>query len=231
MNRDSENCVLFFVKYPVAGQVKTRLAEQLGPDAAVDLYRSFVTDSLTALENLDAHLKIAIYPPDSESRFKQWLGEKYCYIPQIGSDLGQRMKNAFRRTFSEGFNKVVVIGSDSPDLPAEYLELAFGALDTNNVVIGPSSDGGYYLIGFTKDKFLPEVFNRIRWSTEKVFEQTTNTLKNYKLKLYLLPLWHDVDTSADLDELIERNRRTAFSQSKTFTSIIKTQGQTANKGK
>lgn len=231
MNGENENCILLFVKYPVAGQVKTRLAEQLNRDAVVDLYRSFVTDTLTTLENLNAHLEIVFDPPNIEGQFKQWLGEEYWYVPQIGLDLGQRMKNASLQAFNEGFNKVVIIGSDSPDLPAEYLELAFKAFKTNDVVLGPSSDGGYYLIGFVKDKFSPEVFDRICWSTENVFEQTINTLKHSKHKLYVLPLWHDIDTSADLNELIKRNRRTAFNQSETFTSIRRTQGQIAKEGK
>lgn len=231
MNGENENCILLFVKYPVAGQVKTRLAEHVGQNVATDLYKSFVADILTTLHTLSVNFKIVFCPPDAENQFQQWLGEKYSYAPQIGLDLGQRMKNAFLQAFNEGFNKVVIIGSDSPDLPAEYLELAFKAFKTNDVVLGPSSDGGYYLIGFVKDKFSPEVFERICWSTENVFEQTINTLKHSKHKLYVLPLWHDIDTSADLNELIKRNRRTAFNQSETFTSIGKTQGQIAKEGK
>lgn len=231
MNGENKNCILFFIKYPSAGEVKTRLAKHLVPDIAADLYKNFVEDVLATLQDLNISFKIFFAPSDAQEKFRKWLGKKYSYVLQIGQDLGQRMKNAFLHTFTEGFNSVVIIGSDSPDLPAEYLELAFHALDTNDVVIGPSSDGGYYLIGFVKDKFSPEVFDRICWSTENVFEQTINTLKHSKHKLYVLPLWHDIDTSADLNELIKRNRRTAFNQSETFTSIRKTQGQIAKEGK
>jgi len=221
MNRDSKNCVLFFVKYPVEGRVKTRLAEQIGQDTAADLYRNFVTDILATLKSLDANFKIVFDLGGSQDQFQQWLGKEYPYIPQVGQHLGQRMKNAFLQAFSEGFNSVVVIGSDSPDLPEEYLELAFGALDTNDVVIGPSSDGGYYLMGFTRNSFLPDAFERISWSSNKVLEQTVNILKQYRQSLYLLPQWHDVDTVTDLESFSQRNKNSAFSNSATMCYLIK----------
>jgi rSAM/selenodomain-associated transferase 1 len=220
MNRDSKNCVLFFVKYPALGKVKTRLAEQIGQDAAADLYRNFVTDILATLKSLDVNFKIVFALGNSQEQFQQWLGKEYSYIPQVGQDLGQRMKNAFLEAFNEGFKDVVVIGSDSPDLPRKYLELAFTALDTNDVVIGPSSDGGYYLIGFTREAFLPEAFERISWSSNKVFEQTVNILKRYSQSLYLLPQWYDVDTLADLESLLQRNEKSAFSKSVTMHCLL-----------
>ena len=147
MNGTSENCVLFFVKHP-AGRVKTRLAEHVGQDVATDLYKSFVADILTTLHALSVNFKIVFYPPDVEKKFQQWLGEEYSYSPQVGKELGQRMKKAFLQAFSDGFDKVVLIGSDIPDLPADYLELGFKTLETNDVVLGPSSDGEYlYLSG------------------------------------------------------------------------------------
>lgn len=221
MNRDSKNCILFFVKYPAPGKVKTRLAEQIGPDIAADLYRNFVADTLATLESLDVNFKIVFDPPDSKDQFQYWLGEKHCYTPQIGVDLGQRMKNAFPQTFDDGFDNVVVIGSDSPDLPAEYLDLAFGALETNDVTVGPSSDGGYYLIGFTKNSFLPEAFEQISWSSDKAFEQTIDILQKNKQKLFLLPQWHDVDTFTDLKSLLQRNGNSAFSKSATMCYLAK----------
>ena len=95
MNKNSKNCILFFVKYPAPGRVKSRLAEQIGADTATDLYRNFVTDILAALKDLDVNLKIFFDPPDSLDQFGQWLGRGYPYIPQAGKDLGQKMKNAF----------------------------------------------------------------------------------------------------------------------------------------
>ena len=216
MNRDSKNCVLFFVKHPVPGRVKTRLAEQIGHDIAAGLYRNFVADILTTLKSLDVELRIVFDPPDSKEQFQQWLGKECSYIPQVGLDLGQRMKNAFLQAFSEGFNSVVVIGSDCPDLPVEYPALAFGALDTNDVVIGPSSDGGYYLIGFTREAFGAEAFEQISWSSDKVLEQTVNILKQHSQSLYLLGQWHDVDTLSDLRSFLQRNENSVFSKSSTM---------------
>ena len=221
MNRESKNCVLLFVKYPANGRVKTRLADQIGQDTATGLYRNFVTDILATLKSLDVNFKIVFDPPDSKEQFQQWLGKEYSYIPQAGQDLGQRMKNAFLQTFSGGFNSVIVIGSDSPDLPAEHLELALKALDTNDTVIGPSTDGGYYLMGFNKDTFLPDVFNGISWSSDRVFSRTINTLKQYRQNMYLLPQWHDVDTLADLKSFSHRNKNSAFSKSATMCYLIK----------
>ncbi len=219
MNRDSRNCVLFFVKYPIAGRVKTRLAEQIGQDVAAGLYRNFVTDILATLKSLDVNFKIVFDPPDRRDQFQQWLSKKYSYVPQAGHDLGQKMKNAFLQAFNEGFNSVIVIGSDSPDLPKEYLEFAFHALDTKNVVIGPSSDGGYYLIGFDKEAFLPYVFENISWSSDKVLEQTIDILQQHMQRLYLLPQWYDVDTPADLKALAQRNKNMGFQKSSTLTYL------------
>ena len=216
---------MFFVKYPIPDKVKTRLAKQIGADASAGLYRNFVTDILATLQRLNVNFKIIFDPPDRKDQFQQWLGKDCSYLPQAGLDLGQRMKNAFLQAFSEGFGHVVVIGSDSPDLPIEYLGLAFHALDMNDVVIGPSSDGGYYLIGFTREAFLAEAFEQISWSSNKVFDQTINILKRYRQNLYLLPQWYDVDTLVDMDELIERNRNTAFNQSESFALVHKIKNQ------
>jgi rSAM/selenodomain-associated transferase 1 len=216
MNEASEKCILLFVKHPASGKVMTRLAEHVGQDIATDLYKSFVADILTTLHALSVNFKIVFFPPDAENQFQQWLGEGYSYSPQIGKNLGQRMKNAFLQAFSDGFRKVVLIGSDLPDLPAEYLELGFKALETNDVVLGPSSDGGYYLIGFAKEAFLPDVFEGITWSSADVFEQTLNILKKHEQRVYLLPQWHDVDTLTDLKSLVRRNRNTTFQKSATI---------------
>ena len=221
MNRDSKNCVLFFAKYPAAGRVKTRLAIQIGQDTAAGLYRNFVTDILVGLKKLDVDLRIVFDPPDSKDKFQKWLGKEYSYIPQSGQDLGWRMKNAFLRAFSEGFDRVVVIGSDSPDLPVEYIDLAFRVLHQNDVVIGPGSDGGYYLLGFARGSFLPEVFEEISWSSDKVFEQTVNILREHGQIIYLLPQWHDVDTPADLKSFLQRNENSSFSKSPTMCYLMK----------
>ena len=219
MSKQSRNCIVLFVKSPTKGQVKTRLAVEIGEDAAARLYRCFVEDVLSTVEKLEVDLRLYFYPPEARRLFLQWLGEQQSYIPQRGNDLGERLKNAFANTFGQGFSKVVAIGSDSPDLPVSFLRQAFEELDFNDAVVGPSSDGGYYLIGFSADSFTREVFDGIAWSTSAVFKQTQRRLKSHGLSVHTLPQWHDVDTRADLDGLIARNEDTRFASSRTLAFI------------
>jgi rSAM/selenodomain-associated transferase 1 len=214
-----KNCLLLFVKLPIKGQVKTRLAAQTGGDFEVELYKCFVEDIISLVNNLNVHLELCFFPPHTRLNFSEWLGEQYCYTPQVGDNLGERLKNAFDSAFKEHFSKVVVIGSDSPDLPAEFLQLAFKELESHDAVIGPGNDGGYYLIGFSRASFLPAAFDGIAWSTSAVCKKTVEILKRHKLKIYLLPEWYDVDTRSDLEKLIARNKDTAFVQSKTAAFI------------
>ena len=204
MNPDNNSCVILFVKYPTPGRVKTRLAKQLGQKRAAEIYENFVVDILAVLEKLNVNLKIFFSPADTQQRFQSWLGKEYSYTAQAGGDLGQKMKNAFQCVFADGFSRAVIIGSDSPDLPADFLDSSFTALDSHDAVIGPAADGGYYLIGFSGESFLPEAFDRICWSTDSVFWQTIDTLKKHRRKVHLLPQWYDVDTFEDLKSLQRR---------------------------
>lgn len=216
MSPYNNSCVLLFAKSPIKGQVKTRLAAQTGEDFAVELYKCFVEDLISLVESLDVQLKLCFYPPNTKLNFLEWLGEQHCYRPQIGNNLGERLKNAFNNAFKEGFSKVVVIGSDSPDLSVQFLIEGFDVLSSYDAVIGPASDGGYYLIGFSKDGFIPEVFDNISWSSDSVFEQSVSILKRHGRNVYLLGLWHDVDTVADLKSLLSRTRNTVFEKSRTY---------------
>jgi len=225
MDRQRDNCILLFVKSPTAGKVKTRLAAEIGDDAALGLYRCFVEDLLSMLDNLDVTLRLLVHPPEAMSRVRRWLGEQHSYSPQRGDDLGARLKIAFAGAFEEGFSKVAAIGSDSPDLPEDFLREAFDALESHDAVLGPTSDGGYYLIGFSQDSFVAEAFDNIAWSTSAVCDQTRERLRTKGLKVRLLPLWHDVDTRADLDDLVARTGNGPFSSSKTFDRIIRFESQ------
>ncbi|MCK5421851.1 MAG: TIGR04282 family arsenosugar biosynthesis glycosyltransferase [Deltaproteobacteria bacterium] len=224
MNASDEPCILFFVKYPQKGQVKKRLAVELGEDVAVELYRNFAQDSLSTLERCGVQIVVCFYPPDSEYKFVKWLGTYFRYLPQRGSNLGQRMKNSFIKAFHTRFNPVFLIGSDIPDLPASVIREAFLALNTDEVVIGPSFDGGYYLIGFKNDTFLPETFDEISWGTQTVFQETIAVLQSAGYKIHLLPRWGDVDTYANLKHLIDRNQNTKFRYSKTISYLSKMAG-------
>ncbi len=223
VNETERQSVLFFVKAPEPGRVKTRLATSIGSEAAGELYRCFVEDLAAMLDALDVDVVCCYQASEEDAEFLQWLGRRFRLAAQHGDDLGERMKHAFREAFASGVRRAVLIGSDSPDLASEIVEQALTALQTSDAVIGPSSDGGYYLLGFRADRFVTEVFDGIRWSTEYVYDQTLGVLNKYGRRVALLPRWHDVDTRSDLDELIERNRDTKFLSSRTL-SLVRSSG-------
>ena len=210
-------CLIVFVKYPQPGQVKSRLANDFGNEFAADLYGAFILDILESAAKGDWQLHIHFYPPEKETGIKKMFGNDHEYRPQRGADLGTRMKNAFEDCFSEGFKSVVLIGSDLPDLPSKLIEDAFAALDNpKDAVIGPATDGGYYLIGFRYDKFLPAVFEGLAWGTGSVFSETLNILQTRGYQTAIMPKWQDIDTRDDLINLMERNKSTAFAHSRTM---------------
>jgi uncharacterized protein len=213
-------CLIVFVKYPQPGQVKSRLARDFDDDFAAGLYKAFVLDILDCAAGGNWQLRIYFYPPEKETAIKMLFGNDYSYRPQRGANLGARMKNSFVDCFAAGFNSVVLIGSDFPDLPLKIIDDAFATLDGSiDAVIGPAADGGYYLIGFTKDKFLPDVFEGFIWSTPYVMEETLRILKTKNRTPHLIGEWHDIDTCNDLKGLIERNKNTEFADSHTMNFL------------
>lgn len=194
----SLSLVLLFIKAPEKGTVKTRLSEKIGADAAFDIYKCFVLDTLKTLDSCQCPFRVLVWPSDSCGIVKDWLGDAYSYRPQQGEDLGERMKNAVNQAFAGNSEKVLVIGSDIPDLTASLISQAFKALETCDAVIGPSVDGGYYLIGFNRDSYLADVFDGIRWGTASVFQQTMNVLKMKGLSVHILERLMDIDTFDDL---------------------------------
>jgi rSAM/selenodomain-associated transferase 1 len=216
----AQRCVLIFLKSPDPGMVKSRLSRDIGAETVLSLYKNFCLDLLETLRRGRHAFKIFFYPPESEERIAEWLGRDCSYVPQRGSDLGERMKNAFILTFAEGFSRVLLIGSDIPDLPNTILHEAFG-FESYDAVIGPAFDGGYYLIGFKNNTFLPEIFEGIPWGADGVFKKTMERFRMSRCKVHLLPTWRDVDTSDDLRALVEKNRDTEFADSRTMAFISK----------
>jgi rSAM/selenodomain-associated transferase 1 len=210
-------CVLLLVKFPEKGKAKQRLTVGLSDDIAVELYRNFVLDTLSMLEDVAFPFYICFYPPADQKKFFTWLGTQHLFLPQEGGDIGERMRSCFQRAFALGFHRVVLIGSDSPDLPQGYLKGAFMGLQIKEVVLGPAVDGGYYLIGFRDTSFTGSVFEDIHWSTSSVFSETMMKLRKMNRTVYLLPPWSDVDTVADLKNLVIRSDDTAFKSSRTIT--------------
>jgi rSAM/selenodomain-associated transferase 1 len=220
MKKDNQDAlILFFIKYPEPGEVKTRLAESIGSEEAAQLYRNFILDLLVKLESTELPFKICFYPEQKRELLMGWLGDEYEYSHQSGADLGERMAAAFQDAFSGGHRRVILMGSDFPDLPQSFLEESLSALNTHDAVIGPAMDGGYYLIGFKNERFLPQAFEGIDWGTEHVFRKTLSMLKDHKRRVYVLPVWNDIDTIEDLRQLIERSEGSGFATSKTMLFI------------
>jgi rSAM/selenodomain-associated transferase 1 len=203
-----DRCILFFVRNPERGDVKTRLAATLGQNVARDLYCCFILDMLSALESTGFPIIICYYPADAFDDLKRIVGEGYAFQPQYGEDLGERMKNGMIDFFAQGFDPVIVIGSDIPDLPVAYIRESFAALETYDSVIGPSLDGGYYLIGFKQEGFLPGAFQGIGWGTDTVLIRTLDILRNNQRTAYLLPPLQDIDTLEDLKVGFEKYKHT-----------------------
>lgn len=190
--------ILVFAKSPRPGRVKTRLAQTVGDAAALRLYRAFVADLLETLSGSGTPVTICHHPPDAEAAMRSWLGGRWPFWPQEGEGLGERMANALARAFGEGVEQALVVGGDLPDLPGTVFSAAFQGISRNGAALGPASDGGYYLIGFSAAAFRPEVFRGIPWGTGAVRRETLARMAECGLSPAILPVWNDVDTEEDL---------------------------------
>lgn len=197
--------LVIFVKYPQVGSVKTRLARGIGARKAALLYKLFVK-SILETTNSNAYRRIIFSTPaEKEKETKNWLGNSIEVYLQKGNNLGERLSNAFQFVFQNGAKSVVTIGTDSPLLDEKSVFKAFRELKNKSCVIGPSQDGGYYLLGLSK--FKKEIFQNIDWGTKNVFKQTLNILNKLKLKFSLLEADFDVDTIDSLILLKQRLRK------------------------
>ncbi len=192
----NKNVLIIFLKYPVPGTVKTRLAKSIGEENAEMLYKCFVQTILANTKSADYETIIFFTPQKKHKQIKEWLGKNWNFRAQKGTNLGERLSNAFGYVFKSGAKKVVVIGSDSPLLDDQLIKKAFSCLDKADCVIGPSSDGGYYLLGLKR--LAPELFDLKEWSTNVVFEKTRKKALNLNMKLEIMEEHFDVDEKEDL---------------------------------
>lgn len=205
-DRPSEEQLIVFVRLPEKGLVKTRLAGKIGDDAALALYRACVSDILAAARKAGYPPHVFFYPAEAGAAVAAWLGEGAASLaPQEGTDLGQRMLAALRVALS-GCARAVLIGSDCPDLTPALLREAFEGLAAHDAVIGPSADGGYYLIGFCAGALTCAPFEGIEWGGPAVFDATMAALKKDGLSVHVLPAWRDIDIYEDLLAFWERNK-------------------------
>lgn len=196
------NQIGLFAKFWQPGTVKTRLAASIGASAACDLYYAFVSHLINRFEDIGDTRTVVFSPPDRESEFRNSIPDAWALCPQSAGDLGNRMKSFFVNQFaqinnkSNQPNKIVVIGADC-HLAPDQIQAAFDLLDDTSVVLGPSTDGGYYLIAMRDTCF--DVFANIEWSTEMVFDQTVRHLNDQQVKFETLPPMTDID---ELDSLV-----------------------------
>jgi rSAM/selenodomain-associated transferase 1 len=201
----TDGCLIVFVKVPEEGKVKTRLARTIGDEAACALYRCFVADTVALARQTEFDTKVFFYPPEQVEAAADWLGKDVALMPQSGRDLGERMAAAFLEVFHD-YRYVVLIGSDVPDLPSKIVDETFTGLRTHDAVIGPAGDGGYYLIGFSADRFTTAPFEGIEWGEPGVFERTVDILMTCGLKVHVLPQWNDIDDFDDLKVFFDAQR-------------------------
>ena len=193
------HALLVVAKRPAPGQTKTRLTPPLTPGQAAQLYESFLCDTLDLIRRVPGARPLLAYLPEGAEDYFRALAPDFELLPQVGDDLGARLDNALTHCLSDGFTRAVILDSDSPTLPAEYLAQAFAALETADAVIGPCDDGGYYLIGLKRPA--PRLLREVKMSTPHVTRDTLSLAAEEKLAIAQLPTWYDVDTAAELERL------------------------------
>lgn len=171
---------------------------------ALEVYRCFILDELAMLDALDATSIVCFTPENEHEGLASWLGAGRDYLAQGRGDLGARMDAAFQEAFTRGFERILLLGSDIPDIPGSVLTCGLECLEDHDACLAPSLDGGYYCIGFNRSGYCPDVFREMNWSTEEVCAQTKSILKHENRSLYLLNPWQDVDTRDDLAALCRR---------------------------
>lgn len=192
----NKELLIIFYRNPELGKVKTRLAASIGDEKALAIYLKLSAHTRDVTENLT--MDKALYYSDFTDREDNWSLTHFKKEIQTGRDLGERMRNAFASGFEQGYQKIVIIGTDCFELTPEIIKQSFERLDHHDTVIGPALDGGYYLLGMKK--LIPEVFRNKAWSTESVCTETMKDFERLNLGYSLSPPLRDVDEVKDLPE-------------------------------
>jgi uncharacterized protein len=182
--------ILVFLKYPKAGQVKTRLAKDIGAVEAMRVYENLVAHQLAQIPT-SWNVEIYYHGTEDEKEMLNWLGSGYNYFPQVDGDLGVKLESAFAESFSRGARVCIAIGGDCPYLGEEILIRAVQILEVGDMVIGPATDGGYYLIGMPR--FLKGIFDNVEWSCDETLRMTIRNIENKSFKYQLINELEDVD--------------------------------------
>lgn len=201
MAEQLKKALLIFAKKPHPGKVKTRLVPPLSSKQAAELYDCMMGDILAKVANCPFLAGRFLFYEEADRAREYFVGrtQGMTCLPQRGIDLGEKMAEAFRAVFAQGYGAAVVIGTDAPDLPVNFIEMAFRRLEGSDceAVYGPCNDGGYYLLGMRK--LHSQLFRDVPWSTSAVLEVSLQKAREAGIAFSLLPPWHDVDTATDLE--------------------------------
>lgn len=192
-----DRLLMIFVKNPEIGKVKTRLADTIGDEKALEIYRSLLTHTREISEDVQAQK--AVFYHEYITVDDLWAHDDYEKFLQHGESLGDKMSQAFESAFDAGYKQVVIIGSDCLEINAEIISHAFHVLESKDAVVGPASDGGYYLLGMKK--LHDSLFRDKRWSEEDVLLDTVIDLKKADLDYELLDTLSDIDVASDLESV------------------------------
>ena len=185
--------ICIMLKAPRPGEVKTRLGREIGLQEACQAYRRLAEHQLAHIAP-EWPVEIHYAPAGALKDMQSWLGDNYTYVAQCEGDLGDRLRCAMRGAFERGASGVMVLGGDCPHVGEEILNETAKQLKSHDVVIGPAEDGGYYLLAMNAAE--PRLFDKIDWSTERVFKQTMNWIRKLNLSCAILPTFSDVDDLA-----------------------------------
>jgi uncharacterized protein len=197
-----EDCLIIFTRYPEPGKAKTRLIPALGAAGAAALHRQMAEQTLRQARGLQKLQPLTLevwFVGGNTDLMATWLGEDLIFQVQPDGDLGDRLLSAFQNAFRKGHRRVVIIGTDCPVLNTTILEQSFTTLQQSILTLGPTQDGGYYLIGL--QYCVPELFSGIPWSTPTVFNDTLKIAERLHLMPSLLPCLYDIDLPQDLENL------------------------------
>lgn len=200
-----KTALIVFAREPRDGKIKTRLCDGLPVPMVTRLYKEFVKDVLRVARNVRCDRRfLYVAGKPASGFFTIAAGKTFILRRQTGKDLGERIRNAFTHCYKNGFQRVVIIGTDCLTLTSMEIERAFQQLSQHDCVAGPSKDGGYYLIGL--NTLVPELFDKIPWGTDKVLARTLEKAGQKKLKTRLLAVRRDIDTIGDLKKFYGSGR-------------------------
>lgn len=177
----------FFIKYPQPGRVKPKLAKAVGPEKASEVYRTLSAQSIEAARpEHQEYERVVFYDPEWDiAQYRRWLGKKIKFLPQEGNSLGQKLGKALEKLL-RNYERVILMSPDKSSLTREYIREAFEALENSDVVLGPTQEGGFYLMGFKK--LYPEIFENVLWNTPYVFDTLFKVLTGMDVDPHLLPV-------------------------------------------